>query len=481
MKRNKFKSKRKILTFFLAINPVPCYVTLMIASSGTETLSAQITWTAVLGELEVKLPQPTYQTWLKDTVGISVSPSTFLVGVPNAFTAEWLEKRLYHLVQQTVSKISGMFLDVRFSVLGTSRSATDSGPTADPATNIYPTTSFVPHERYSFDSFVVGPSNHLSFASAEAVASADRSFYNPLFIYSGVGLGKTHLLHAIARRCIEQRINFLYVTSEQFTNEYIRSIRERTTEEFRARCRSVDILLMDDIQFMQGKDQTLEGFFHTFNDLHNASRQVVITSDQAPNTMPYLEDRLRSRFSWGLITDIQRPALETRIAILQTKAKERFITVNNDVIYYIAEHVDNSVRDLEGALHRLDAISRVTNQPITIDLAQQSIQCSSSSEVFSSFSPESVICAVEDVFNIDHNALIGPNRDRELVTARQTVMYILREYLNLSVSHISRLVGGKHHATIIHGIKRISTRIASDSHLRSKLQDIQNLLSKQSR
>ena len=450
-----------------------------LSSTGHST--AKTTWIAALGELELQVPRSTYETWLKDTVGLSVTDQSMVVGVPNAFTAEWLEKRVYHLVRKTVSKIADQPLEVKFLIEGSSQ----GGPAPNASTNHALKTSVpapcIPNHRYSFDSFVVGPSNSLSYTAAQAVASSPGQYYNPLFIYSGVGLGKTHLLHAIARSCIERSINYLYVTSEQFTNEFITSIRERTTEEFRSRYRSVDVLLMDDIQFMSGKEQTLEGFFHTFNDLHNANRQVVITSDQSPNTMPYLEDRLRSRFTWGLITDIQYPALETRIAILQARAKEMQVCVNNEALTYVAERVRNSVRDLEGAFNRLVAMAQLTNSPITRDLAEHTLQHPTDAQDYSSLPPDKVLTAVERVFKVDHATLIGSKRQKELVIARQAAMYLLRKCLKLTVTQIGRVLGGKNHATVIYGIKRITANLDTNDALRAQIEATKEELLNQSR
>ena len=325
----------------------------------------------------MQLPSSAFATWLKDTAGLAFADDKLVVGVPNVFTSEWLERRAYQLVQRTASKIVGRPLDVVFRI-EESQARRETSPAGRPATQRQGAppmfqTGF-PNRRYSFDSFVVGPSNDLSYNAAMAVASSFGEHYNPLFIYSGVGLGKTHLLHAIAHRCVQQSINYLYVTSEQFTNEFITAIRRKSTEEFRSRYRSVDVLLMDDVQFMSGKEQTLEGFFHTFNDLHNTGRQIVLTSDKSPKTMPYLEERIRSRYSWGLTTDIQAPSPETKVAILQTKAKEKNVAAGNDVLTYIAERTGGSIRDLEGAFNRVAATAQVAKGPITLALARRALE-----------------------------------------------------------------------------------------------------------
>ena len=406
----------------------------------------------------MQLPSSVFATWLKDTAGLSFADGKLVVSVPNVFTSEWLERRAYQLVHRTASKIVGQPLDVVFLIKESQarKETATSGPsTRRPNTAPMFRTGF-PNHRYSFDSFVVGPSNDLSYNAALSVASSFGEHYNPLFIYSGVGLGKTHLLHAIAHRCVQQSINFLYVTSEQFTNEFITAIRQRSTEEFRSRYRSVDVLLMDDVQFMSGKEQTLEGFFHTFNDLHNTGRQIVLTSDKSPRTMPYLEDRIRSRYSWGLTTDIQAPSLETKVAILQTRAKEKNVPANNDVLEYISERTGGSIRDLEGAFNRVMATAQVSKGTVTLSLAKRALEERGAHRSVTTRSPEKVLEAIEGAFQVDQASLTGSKRRRDFVVARHAAMYIMREHLKLSVSEIGRAMGGKNHATVIHGIKRVN-------------------------
>ena len=442
-----------------------------MGSSNRGETTARSTWSAVLGELEIQLPSSAYATWLKDTVGLSINDGSLVVGVPNVFTSEWLEQRAYQLVQKTAAKITGAPLQVSFRVDPSKQRVPSPAAPAHHTSSEAPLPfSRVPNHRYSFDSFVVGPSNSLSYNAALAVASSSGQYYNPLFIYSGVGLGKTHLLHAIAHRCVERSVNYLYVTSEQFTNEFITAIRQRSTEEFRSRYRSVDILLMDDIQFMSGKEQTLEGFFHTFNDLHNTNRQIVITSDKSPKTMPYLEERVRSRLSWGLTTDIQAPPLETRVAILQTKAQEMQVSVNNQVLTYVAERTHGSVRNLEGAFNRIVATAQLSNSPITLELAKQVLRGTEDHRDISSQSPDHVLLAIEAVFKVDQAILTGPKRQRDFVIARHAAMYIMRKYLNLTVTEIGRALGGKNHATVIHGIKRVTKYLNDDSAFRAKIE-----------
>ena len=419
------------------------------------------------------MSQSAFATWLKGTVGLALADDKLIVGVPNVFTSEWLERRAYQLVHRAASRIAGRQLDVVFRI-EESASRIEPEPHSRPAPQRQNAPPLFhrgfPNRRYSFDSFVVGPSNDLSYSAAQAVASSFGEHYNPLFIYSGVGLGKTHLLHAIAHRCVQKSVNFLYVTSEQFTNEFITAVRRGSTEEFRSRYRSVDVLLMDDVQFMSTKEQTLEGFFHTFNDLHNTGRQIVLTSDRSPRTMPYLEDRIRSRYSWGLTTDIQAPSLETKIAILQTKAKEKNVTAGNDVLTYICERTGGSIRDLEGAFNRVVATAQVNKGPVTLSLAQRALATETVRRSVTTSSPEKVLEAIEGAFQVDQASLTGSRRQRHLVVARHAAMYIMREHLKLSVSEIGRAMGGKNHATVIHGIKRVSDYLQSVDGFKAKVE-----------
>ena len=381
-----------------------------------------------MGELELQLPRPTFETWLKQTEGISSNDTSFVVEVPTPFAVAWLERRMYQTIQRTVERVTQRPLEVQFQVKTTDSMSgrgtavwdmedQDTEAGLEPA--IIPRGSAGPemfNPRYTFSSFVVGISNRLAFSAARAVADAPGTSYNPLFIYSGVGLGKTHLLHAIGHTCASRGISVLYVTSEQFTNEFISAIRNRTTEEFRSRYRSVQVLLMDDVQFMSGKEQTHEGFFHTFNDLHNSGRQVVITSDRPPKALALMEDRLRSRFEWGLIADIQPPDLETRMAILASKA----------------------------ARHTIE--------------------------------PERIIEEVGEYYRVSTEALLGRTRTKKIAQARQVAMYLLSYELEMSPTQIGRMLGGRDHATVIHGAGKINGEINEDSQLRQDVLTIKEAI-----
>jgi chromosomal replication initiator protein len=439
----------------------------------TKEQRARAIWSAVLGELQLQLPPSSFETWLKGTVGVAMDGQRLVVRVPNPFAAEWLEKRLYGLVSRTIEKVGRQALEPSFQVRPTPQlpePAPESGLTGTEPSQWREPPPFTPNRRYTFDSFVVGPSNQLAYSASKAVAVTPGQQHNPLFIYSGAGLGKTHLLHAIAHSCLQQRINFLYVTSEHFTNDFVTSVREKAMDQFRSRYRGVDVLLMDDVQFLSGKEQTLEGFFHTFNDLHNSNRQVVITSDQTPQSLPAIEDRLRSRFAWGLIADIQPPSVDTRVAILEARAREIGIRVIREVLHYIASHVASSVRELEGALNRTVAMAQAEGSLPHLEMAKRALQGLESQGRLTPRTPETVLKAVGEVFSVPREELLGKRRHKELALARHVSMYLMRHELDLEVARIGRVLGGKNHATVLHGIERVTSELTSNTLLREKLE-----------
>jgi chromosomal replication initiator protein len=328
------------------------------------------------------------------------------------------------------------------------------------------TLSFVANPKYTFNSFVVGTSNQLAYNAAGAVADVPGQAYNPLFLYSGVGLGKTHLLYAIGHTCFHRGMSVLYVSSEQFTNEFISAIRNRTTEEFRNRYRSVEVLLIDDVQFMSGKEQTQEGFFHTFNDLHNSGHQIVITSDRPPKSLALLEDRLRSRFEWGLIADIQPPNLETRMAILFAKAETLQVSLNEAIIELVAKRVQKNVRELEGSLNRLVAYSQMMNVPITLESTSRMLDDITADTARHAIDPERIIDEVSHHYKVSKEQLLSKGRTKKVAQARQVVMYLLMYELEMSPTQVGRLLGGRDHATVIHGAGKINGEINEDNRLR---------------
>ena len=442
--------------------------------------SAREVWRAVLGRLQLQLPQTTFDQFLRDSRAVSFDDSHLVVEVPTTFAVAWLERRMYRDIQLTLEQFAKHAVGLSFRVANglavpevpapETPAALPPGPEPvhaaanDPLSRTTPGFTFNP--KYTFDSYVVGPSNRMAYSAAQAVADAPGQGYNPLFLYSGVGLGKTHLLYAIGRSCVNRGLSVLYVTSEQFTNEFISAIRSQTTEEFRYRYRSVQVLLIDDVQFMSGKEQTKESFFHTFNDLHNSGRQMVITSDRPPNALALLEDRLRSRFEWGLIADIQPPNLETRMAILSAKADELHVTLDDAILELIAKRVQRNVRELEGSLNRLVAYSQLMDCPITPKLASTVLDELVAGTDRHSIDPQRIIDAVSGYFKVSTDEILGKRRTKKIAQARQVAMYLLMYELEMSPTQVGRLLGGRDHATVIHGAGKINGEINEDPILR---------------
>ncbi len=336
-------------------------------------------WNQALAQIEKKLSKPSFETWMKSTKAHSLQGDTLTITAPNEFARDWLESRYLHLIADTIYELTGEELSVKF-VIPQNQDEEDFLPkpqvkkAAKEEPSDFPQSMLNP--KYTFDTFVIGSGNRFAHAASLAVAEAPAKAYNPLFIYGGVGLGKTHLMHAIGHYVIDHNpsAKVVYLSSEKFTNEFINSIRDNKAVDFRNRYRNVDVLLIDDIQFLAGKEQTQEEFFHTFNTLHEESKQIVISSDRPPKEIPTLEDRLRSRFEWGLITDITPPDLETRIAILRKKAKAEGLDIPNEVMLYIANQIDSNIRELEGALIRVVAYSSLINKDINADLAAEALK-----------------------------------------------------------------------------------------------------------
>ena len=449
-------------------------------------------WQAVLGKLQLQVSRPSYETWLKGTVGVTYGDGEFVVGAPNAFVAEMLDHRMYSLISRAVEEVTETGTDVRFQVTSMvpppasaagGASAGDGVDDNGHASGLQPDSLPPPplgrsrmNPRYTFDSFIVGKSNELTHAAAQAVSENPGITYNPLFIYSGVGLGKTHLLHAIGHKVISRGFSLIYVTTEEFTNDYIKAIRDGKTEEFRGRYRTADVLLLDDIQFIIGKEQTQEGFFHTFNTLHMAARQIVITSDRPATSLTLLEDRVRSRLAGGLTVDIQPPDLETRLAILRAKAEETGRHFPAEILQFLAERVHSNIRDLEGCLTRLTAYAQLTASELTLDVVKQAVADVLHPSGSRRISDAAVVDTVCTYFSIDKETLTGRRRDKPTALARQIAMYLLREEVNLPLSAIGRFMGGKDHTTVLHAHQRISSQLAVDAHLRRDVINIREAL-----
>ena len=439
--------------------------------------SAKEIWEAVLGELQLQLTRTNYDTWLRDTVGLSYHGNQFVVGVSSPFAIEWLEKRLGSLIRKTIIGVIGGEVNVRFQIQEQSTPARSKGNAKSSGSTNHRKTGYNTfNPKYTFESFIVGNCNRLAHAAALGVAEKPGHVYNPLFIYGGVGLGKTHLLHAIGHFVSQNKHRVLYVSTEQFTNEFIKAIRERKTEEFRQKYRGVDVLLIDDIHFIIGKEQTQEGFFHTFNDLHNANRQIVITSDRPPKSMPLLEDRLRSRFGWGLIADVQPPDLETRLAIVQAKAEENGISVPQGVLDFIARKVQKSIRELEGSLNRVVAFSRLTKAPLTIELASKALAEFPETAPRRALTPPSIIANVAKYFDLEPEALAGKRRDKSTALARHIAVYLIREETTCSFKEIGRALGNRDHSAILRGYGKIALEINTSPALRRDVIEIRGQL-----
>jgi chromosomal replication initiator protein len=453
------------------------------------SLDYQQLWQAALGELQLQMSRPNYETWFKDTALVGLEGDTCVVAVPNPFTMEWLETRCVPLIRKTLLGIVGRSVDVRFVL----KAAPAPPPAAAPLLGLAPEsddfaarrarrhnasqTTPALNPKYTFAEFVVGSGNRLAHAACLAVAEHPGHQYNPLFIYGGVGLGKTHLLHAIAHDVLAMPgARVVYVSSETFTNELIDSIRQRRGEEFRNKYRHCDVLLIDDIQFIAGKESTQEEFFHTFNAIHGANGHLVLSSDRPPKAIPTLEDRLRSRFEWGLIADVQPPDLETRIAILQAKCAKLDVDVPADVLAYIAHKVQSNIRELEGTLNRVVAHATLSQQSVTAEGAVAALADVTADTARRAVRPESVLEAVTRYYNVSLLDLQGKARDKRVVGPRQVAMYLLREETPLSLPDVGALLGGRDHTTVMHGVHKVSGEIDQDGRLRTDVRAVRDLL-----
>jgi chromosomal replication initiator protein len=438
-------------------------------------------WQAVLGELQVQVARPSYETFLKDTSAVGWDDNRLLIVTPSPFVAEYLQQKLYGLVQQTAERLAKEPVDVAFHVAAGApaapRTEREAPATSTPARIVANGLHLNP--RYTFEHFIVGKSNQLAHAAAVAAAEYPGQKYNPVFLYSGVGLGKTHLLHAIAHRARARGLAVLYVSAEQFTNEFISAIRDGSAAEFNARFLAADILLVDDVYSLSGKEQTQEKFFHLFNELHQANRQIVLTSDRPPQSLTLLVDRLRSRFGMGLIGDIQIPDYETRVAILRSKAELQGAHIPDDVLGHLAKKVQRSVRDLEGNLNRVLALAELTGAPITRELMGQALSGLEAEKGRRATSPEELLTHVARYYQITPDALRGPAREKKIALARHVAMYLLHQEAGITLSHIGRLLGNRDHSTVDHACRRIDLLSNVDPKLRNDLISLREGLTQQ--
>ena len=438
--------------------------------------SAQEIWEAALGELQLQVNKPNYQTWFKGAKGLTYQGNQFVIGVPNAFIAEYLDKNQRSLIEKTLIGLTDSDINVTFKVNSAPQDSPAVSPDQDTATTGTENARF--NIKYTFDSFIVGGCNRLAYAAALGAAQNPGQSYNPLFIYGGAGLGKTHLLQAIGHMAQSSNAQVLYVSGEQFTNDFVHAIREQKTDEFRNKYRSVDMLMIDDIQFIGGKEQTEESFFHTFNELHNSNRQIVITSDRPPKSMPLLEDRLRSRFEWGLIVDIQPPELETRLAILKAKTEQAGAEIPPDVLEFIAQQIKKNIRELEGGLNRVIAYAQLLRTEVTAELVAKALtNIASRASDSTNIIPPMLINTIASSFHLTTEDLIGRRRDREVAQARQVAMYLLKKQNNCSLAEIGTILGGRNPSTVSHACEKIAMDIQASPLLRRKIQGIQKKIS----
>lgn len=444
-------------------------------------MTPETAWKATLGELELQMTKATFNTWLKDASLVSSEEGHFVVGVRNDYAKDWLENRLQDTILRTLASIMEHEVTVGFVVLSENGASANGAHGRGSATHSS-ANGHIPlgddniglKGDYVFSTFVVGQSNRLAHAAALSVAEKPGQTYNPLFIYGGVGLGKTHLLHAIGHKCHQLGLKIRYITSEAFTNDLIQSIRNQKMAEFREKYRTPDLLMIDDIQFIAGKESTQEELFHTFNDMHSRGKQVVISSDRPPKAMVTLEERLQSRFEWGLMADIQFPDVETRMAILRTKAETLTVVVPDAVIEMVAHQVRHNIRELEGALNKVVAYAQLTNSPINQQLTDMALADLIHRQ--EKVSVEQVMEAVCKHYQVSMEGLRGSSRSRAISFPRQMVMYLARTETDASFPHIGAHLGKRDHTTIMHGHDKVAELVERDASVRQDMLSIKSAL-----
>ncbi len=446
-------------------------------------------WQAVLGEIELSLSKANFTTWFKNTFISSYEDGKIIIGVPNTFTRAWLEKKYHKEISSALENIKGekikeIIYKVETKKTNTSNQTKKECPSATP--NFNPTSTieknptpinrFGLNARYTFENFVVGRGNELAHAAAQAIVANPGKAYNPLFIYGGVGLGKTHILQAIGHELSKKTDKIMYVSCEKFTNDYIHSVRNGQAKEFKDRYRNVDLLMIDDIQFMAGKDGTQEEFFHTFNELHQTNKQIIITSDRPPKSIPALEKRLLSRFEWGMIADVVQPDIETRMAILESKCKDKNYPLERDILYFIANNIQNNIRELEGALNRLIAYHEFNNYKPTLETTKNILNNIISNIQSRSITPKIIIEAVSRFYDIDIKDILGKGRKQELVKPRQIIMFLMRQEANISFPTIGHELGGRDHTTAMHACTKITKEVEDNEKIKREIESIKQSL-----
>ncbi|HEY5982212.1 MAG TPA: chromosomal replication initiator protein DnaA [Anaerolineales bacterium] len=433
-------------------------------------------WGSVLSQLQTDLPKASFETWLGEARPLSFENGALTVGVPNAYARDWLESRLASTISRLLVGILNSNVVVNFVVAQSEEM--ESGETDQPdAETVWSTRMRVHHSlnpRYTFESFVVGSGNRLAHAACQAVAEKPAKAYNPLFLYGGVGLGKTHLLHAIGNACFGRGLNVLYVSSEEFTNEIINAIRTHTTQAFRDKYRSADVLLVDDIQFIAGKESTQEEFFHTFNTLHGQDKQIIVSSDRPPKSLVTLEERMRSRFEWGLAADIQPPDLETRLAILRAKAERTGRHIPDEILDSVARRVQSNIRELEGALNRIIAFADLSGHSLTPELVESALADLLPQR--QSVLPERIVELVAREWKTTTEALLGRDRSQKIAEPRQVAMYLMRKETDASLPQIGEVLGGRDHTTVMYAIDKIANQMETKADLRKRVINVKQQL-----
>lgn len=436
-------------------------------------MTPEAAWKATLGELELQMTKATFNTWLKDAHLLSCDDHVFVIGVRNDYAKDWLENRLRETIMRTLSAIKGDDVEIRFVVWSDEIIAEQMAVNGNGVTKkeqeansemLSPVKSNGISGRFTFANYVVGSSNRLAHAAALSVAENPGRTYNPLFIYGGVGLGKTHLLYAIGHKCMQTGHKVCYISSETFTNDLIQSIRTKQMAEFRERYRTLDVLLIDDIQFIAGKESTQEELFHTFNELHSHGKQVVISSDRSPKAMVTLEERLQSRFEWGLMADIQQPDVEMRKAILQSKAEEKHVSVPDQLMDVIAQNVRNNIRELEGAFNKVAAYAQLNGGVVNDSVVNMAL--GDLLHTPRKMTVEEVLTAVSRYYGIAHEDIVGSSRKRKFAYPRQMVMYLSRTETEASLPEIGEKLGNRDHTTILYGYEKIADLLDSDPTVR---------------
>jgi chromosomal replication initiator protein len=459
-------------------------------------LTAAEVWTSIVTAARDVLPEQTFRTWLASTEAVGLADDTLVVAAPTRFAVEWIEDKYGDLLRDLAGKTLGRPLDLRFEhhgagerlvfpEFGTDEPLADVDLVPEPAPAAAPARTAIEgarqaglNERYTFERFVVGGNSQLAAAACRGVADSPAQLYNPLFIYGDTGLGKTHLMHAIGHEILQRApdTQIAYVPSEQFTNEMITAIQSGRTADFRQRYRRIDVLLVDDVHFLGNKEGTQEEFFHTFNSLYDAHRQIVITSDRPPQEIPGLQERLVSRFEWGLVTDIKPPDFETRVAILQKKAAEDRLTLDEGVIEFIARNRKASVRQLEGAVIKLLAYSSLTRREISLELAREALGPRLEEEIGARVTPTEIRQKTADAWGVSVENLVSKRRTKPLTVPRQVAMYLIKTTLDLPYTEIGALFGGRDHSTVIHSVNKVEAEMASNVEFRARVHRLQDEL-----